>query len=298
MGNEAEFANLFKNPIENGQCADSSEHDRKVMRQRTYILQRTLCRIVQRRDSKPLIAELPKKREFALIFRQTPSQGSLYRSLFEELSRHRESLNAVALYTTFRNITHHPAIFFAHLKKLVDSVSEVPGQTETTGPIRQLLINLVSQGKWERFLTNLETFKFDEIHSGKILFLKFLVQEAVVKKKEKIIIFTQSIDVLDYLQEYLPTLLPVDPEVKNDFPTTFRIDGSTSTSERERLINLFNDETHETRMFLISTEAGGIGINLTGGCRVVLLDVSWNPSKDIQVSFPSSQFRNANKFEP
>ncbi|OQV22475.1 Helicase ARIP4 [Hypsibius exemplaris] len=283
LGNEAEFSNLFKNPIENGQCKDSTERDRKVMRQRTYILQRTLCRIVQRRDSRPLIAELPKKREFALIFKQTPSQANLCKNLFEELTKHRDSLNAVALYTTFRNITHHPAIFFSHLNKLAESANAniALGQADTSGPICQLLVNLVQQGKWERFIANLDSFKFDEIHSGKILFLKHLVEEAVIKLKEKIIIFTQSIDVLDYLQEYLPTLLP-EPGEDPQFPATLRIDGSTTSLERERLINLFNDDAHRTQIFVISTEAGGIGINLTGGCRVVLMDVSWNPSKDIQ----------------
>ncbi|XP_055335538.1 helicase ARIP4-like [Paramacrobiotus metropolitanus] len=282
LGNESEFGNLFKNPIENGQCADSSDADRRLMRYRTYILQRTLSRIVQRRDSRPLIAELPKKREFALIFRQTPAQTSLYKSVFEELIEHGESLNAVALYATFRSITQHPAIFFAHVKKLVNSAVETSGQIEVMGPIRQFLVNMVQEGKWERFLTNYDTFKHEEILSGKILFLKILISEAVVKRKEKIIVFSQSIDVLDYLQEYLPALLPARDEKQDSFPVCFRIDGSTSSHERERMINLFNDENDPTQIFLISTDAGGIGINLTGGNRVVILDVSWNPSKDIQ----------------
>jgi SNF2 family DNA or RNA helicase len=201
------------------------------------------------------------------------------------LTKHRDTLNAVALYTTFRNITHHPAIFFAHLNKLMEASGASESADTGIGPICQLLVNLVHQGKWQRFLTNLNTFKFDEIHSGKMLFLKHLVEESVVKLKEKIIIFSQSIDVLDYLQEYLPMMLPGPADGQEQpFPQTFRIDGATASLERERLVNLFNDDTHRTQIFLISTEAGGIGINLTGGCRVVLMDVSWNPSKDIQVS--------------
>lgn len=61
-----------------------------------------------------------------------------------------------------------------------------------------------------------------------------------------------------------------------------RIDGKTSFKERNNLIRGFNSPGSGTFIFLISTRAGGTGINLTGASKVIFLELDWNPQVDRQ----------------
>merc|ERR1712038_1472306 len=69
------------------------------------------------------------------------------------------------------------------------------------------------------------------------------------------------------------------------------MDGSTSVDSRKKWCSVFNEEeNHRTRLFLISTKAGGIGINLVAANRVIIFDASWNPSHDVQSIFRVFRF--------
>lgn len=60
-----------------------------------------------------------------------------------------------------------------------------------------------------------------------------------------------------------------------------RLDGSTQTKKRQSLIDKFQEDD-EIFLFLISTKAGGMGLNLTAANKVIIFDVDWNPSLDEQ----------------
>ncbi|XP_066935875.1 helicase ARIP4-like [Clytia hemisphaerica] len=126
----------------------------------------------------------------------------------------------------------------------------------------------------------------DVNNSGKFLILSQLIREAVAED-DKMLIFSQSLFTLNTIEEMLKKSAVVESEPSGSTwkkgEHYFRIDGSTTSYERERYINAFNEETNrKAKLFLLSTRAGCLGINLVGANRVVVFDVSWNPCHDAQ----------------
>lgn len=108
--------------------------------------------------------------------------------------------------------------------------------------------------------------------SGKFVVLEKLVTELVVEQKKKIIIFSGFTKMLDLVQELL-ILKGGDGSAFN----FCRIDGSTARARRNLAIRLFMDLKSNHNVFLISTRAGGLGLNLAAATEIVLLDQDWNP---------------------
>ncbi len=66
--------------------------------------------------------------------------------------------------------------------------------------------------------------------------------------------------------------------------TFVRLDGSTGISKRKKMVDDFNDPQKGVFAFLLSSKAGGCGLNLIGGNRLVLFDPDWNPAVDKQAA--------------
>ena len=61
-----------------------------------------------------------------------------------------------------------------------------------------------------------------------------------------------------------------------------RLDGSTKPDDRSVLLKLFNDPQSEYNVFILSTRAGGLGLNLQSADTVIIYDSDWNPHQDLQ----------------
>ncbi|GKT24471.1 ISWI chromatin-remodeling complex ATPase ISW2 [Aduncisulcus paluster] len=108
--------------------------------------------------------------------------------------------------------------------------------------------------------------------SGKMKVLDIILKKSI-KDGNKVLVFSQMTKTLDLIELYL--------EMRGwDWR---RIDGSTEQSDRARSIGEFNaDTTVSIPVFILSTRAGGLGINLYSASTVVIYDSDWNPQVDLQ----------------
>lgn len=108
--------------------------------------------------------------------------------------------------------------------------------------------------------------------SGKLLRLIEILRHEK-RQQCKCVIFTQMNRALDLLEKVLNT----------ESMTYVRLDGSTKPELRQGLVNRFNSDPR-IFVFLSSTRAGGVGINLTGASVVIFFDTDWNPAIDRQAT--------------
>ncbi|KAK2739858.1 hypothetical protein FQN57_006434 [Myotisia sp. PD_48] len=108
-------------------------------------------------------------------------------------------------------------------------------------------------------------------NAGKMVMLDKLLTR-LKKQNSRVLIFSQMSRVLDILEDYC---------VFRDHQYC-RIDGSTAHEDRILAIDEYNRPGSEKFVFLLTTRAGGLGINLTSADIVILYDSDWNPQADLQ----------------
>lgn len=109
------------------------------------------------------------------------------------------------------------------------------------------------------------------LSSGKLVILdKLLVR--LHETKHRVLIFSQMVRMLDILAEYMSY---------RGFQFQ-RLDGSTKAELRQQAMDHFNAPGSEDFCFLLSTRAGGLGINLATADTVIIFDSDWNPQNDLQ----------------
>jgi len=108
-------------------------------------------------------------------------------------------------------------------------------------------------------------------NAGKMVLLDKLLPK-LQARDSRVLIFSQMTRLLDILEDYC---------LYRGYKYC-RIDGNTGGDDRENMIDNFNCEGSEKFIFLLSTRAGGLGINLATADTVVLYDSDWNPQVDLQ----------------
>ena len=163
------------------------------------------------------------------------------------------------------------------LEKDIDAVNGVVGKREGKTRLLNIVMQLRKCCNHPYLFDGAEPgppYTTDEhlvFNSGKMIILDKMLKKF---KKEglRVLIFSQMLRLLDILEDYC---------MFRDYEYC-RIDGSTLHEDRIAAIDDYNAEDLDKFVFLLTTRAGGLGINLTLADIVILYDLDWNPQADLQ----------------
>ncbi|XP_058447981.1 uncharacterized protein LOC131428230 [Malaya genurostris] len=303
LGNEKEFNEQYAKPIKDGQHKDSNAQDIRLMKMKSYILHKRLANFVQRKEFSVLKDSLPQKFEYVLYVPMTPVQERLYEQYLKRNPFRKDvgGSNLLVDYSFLRKIWTHPKVLERAWETALKKKHRPARRSYESPPEDDEDVNIdnarsITNIWWKNIISSNDLESL--LPSNKILLL-FEILKLCQERDEKCLIFSAFVAVLDMVEHFMKRIHEQkrNPKALSYGLSKFqgpwvpgvnycRIDGGTPMYSRQEMITKFNDPHNRvTRTFLISTKAGGLGINLVGANRVIILDTSWNPAIDQQGIF-------------
>ncbi|ESN99682.1 hypothetical protein HELRODRAFT_113500, partial [Helobdella robusta] len=213
-----------------------------------------------RRMKMDVLKDIPSKSEFIVRIELSAMQKKYYKHI---LTKNYEALNAKG----YSNQTSLINIMM-DLRKCCNHPYLFPG-AEKDAPLTMM-------GMYEG--TSMTKA------SGKLEMLDKMLKR-LKRDGHRVLIFSQMTRMLDIMEDFL-TAFNYGYE---------RIDGSISGNKRQESIDRFNSPESSNFVFLLSTRAGGLGINLATADTVIIYDMDWNPHNDIQAFSRAHRIGQKNK---
>lgn len=266
-------------------AAKTEEEQSRFERERVAHAKKIMRPFVLRRLKRDVLQQLPTKHEEERLVPMTPYQATCYTNLVADLSREfqekQEARSGMNMMMKLRRASNHPLLLRVHynLDKL-RTMSTLMLQERTHHDANPDLIfedmEVMSDFELHTLCTkyqSLRDYRLEDdliVDSGKFRELDSVLSDSL-KKNHRVLIFSQFTMVLDILEAFL--------NIRGH--KWLRLDGGTSVTDRQDLIDKYNGDS-SILAFLLSTRAGGQGINLASANVVVLHDVDFNPYNDKQ----------------
>jgi len=286
LGTLVDFRKKYERPILRAKELDAEKKDKD----KAEILQKELSTIVNefilKRGNILNAKHLPPKLVQVVCCKLSPLQVLLYNHMLnsKEIKHCLEGKQNDTLGHIRRmiNICNHPHLIVETYKKKLSERVDDPELSALVDIIRDYQAknaslyrsnNTSNNGQKQKSGSSSDDIFVDPYLSGKMFVLYRLMQTMrALKTGERIVIVSNYTATLDIIQKLC---------VNNIWPV-LRLDGTTSGQNRTSLVDKFNNPNSGAFAFLLSSKAGGCGINLIGGNRLVLFDPDWNPANDKQ----------------
>ncbi|XP_037979171.1 DNA excision repair protein ERCC-6-like 2 isoform X2 [Motacilla alba alba] len=290
LGSRVHFKKKFSDPVEHGQRHTATKRELATGRKAMVKLARIMSGWFLRRTKVLISDQLPKKEDRMVFCSLTEFQRAVYQAVLEtddvtlvlragepcscnsgrkrknccyKVNAHGETIKSLrfSYLMILQKVANHAALL----------------QTDNTSKLQEAHIKRVCSQVFSSFPDFVQLSKdaaFETIsdpkYSGKMKVLQQLLNH-FRKNKDKVLLFSFSTKLLDVLEQYCMAS-------GLDYR---RLDGNTKSEDRIRIVREFNS-LQEINLCLVSTMAGGLGLNFVGANVVILFDPTWNPANDLQ----------------
>lgn len=260
LGSKNDFRKNFENAIIRGRDADASDANKAESEKKLKELGGLVAKFIIRRTNDLLSKYLPVKYEQVVFCGLSQFQLSLYR-LF---------ISSPEIQALLRGVDSQPLKAINILKKLCNhpELLDLPG--DLRGSDKLLPEDFNGAGASTRDRNRNQTVHCE--WGGKFIVLERFLHRIHTETNDKIVLISNYTQTLDLFEKLLRSK-------KYGF---FRLDGTMTINKRQKLVDQFNDPNGKEFVFLLSSKAGGCGINLIGANRLILFDPDWNPAADQQ----------------
>ncbi|XP_055637226.1 TATA-binding protein-associated factor 172 [Toxorhynchites rutilus septentrionalis] len=270
LGTEKQFSMRFSRPILASRDPKSSAKEQEAGALAMEALHRQVLPFLLRRVKEDVLTDLPPKITQDLLCELSPLQERLY----EDFSRThlnsdiRECLENIDGQNMVSKKTH----VFQALRYLQNVCNHPKLVLQPSHPEYQTIVS-----EFTRNGTSLNDIE----HSAKLPALKQLLLDCGIGtncdmsvNQHRALIFCQLKAMLDIIENDL---------LKKHLPAVsyLRLDGSVPPSSRHQIVTKFNGDP-SIDVLLLTTQVGGLGLNLTGADTVIFVEHDWNPMKDLQ----------------
>ncbi|KAK0425173.1 hypothetical protein QR680_009071 [Steinernema hermaphroditum] len=256
LGTASEFKKRFESPILRSRDSEATKEQQDLGTEKLKEMSSVVSSCIIRRTSALLTKYLPIKYELIVCCKLSEMQQNIYRKLIK--SRAGELTNEEGKMTTTT------LSFITNIKKLCNHPALIYDKVTGDEPGYRCCRSLYPQG------FNSKTM--DTALSGKMRVLDYLLAVTRKNTNDKFVLVSNYTQTLDAFIELC--------KLRN-YPFV-RLDGSMSIKQRGKIVERFNDPESPEFVFLLSSKAGGCGLNLIGANRLVMFDPDWNPANDDQ----------------
>ncbi|KAH7029347.1 P-loop containing nucleoside triphosphate hydrolase protein [Microdochium trichocladiopsis] len=256
LGDRLEFRKRFELPILRGRDADASDKDRQRGDECLQELLGVVNKFIIRRTNDILSKYLPVKYEHVVFCNLAPFQLDLYNYFIKSpdiqaLLRGKGSqpLKAIGM---LKKLCNHP--------DLLNLSEDLPG-CEKFWPDDYVAKDARGRDR-----------DVKPWYSGKMQVLDRMLARIHQDTNDKIVLISNYTSTLDVFERLC----------RSRQYGCLRLDGTMNVNKRQKLVDKFNDPEGSEFVFLLSSKAGGCGLNLIGANRLILFDPDWNPAADQQ----------------
>jgi DNA repair and recombination RAD54-like protein len=265
LGNPAEFRKMYENPISKGRDADASDYQVQLGNERQKEMIANVDRCLIRRTADLLSKYLPPKVELVVCSKMEPAQQAIY-EFFIKSKKIQRTLSGSQKGTGKGRGGQSTLQAITFLKKLCNHPQLVYEMCTRGEEIFDGLEEMFPAG-FSKSIRN-----FEPLWSGKMKLLDTILANIKKTTDDRVVLisnYTQTIDLFQRLCDMRGY-------------KWVRLDGTMTTKKRNKIVQSFNDPTTNEFIFLLSSKAGGCGLNLIGANRLIMFDPDWNPANDGQ----------------